>query len=149
MVLKNIGLETSRKRVVGREEILKAIFDFVKSVVPKHGTEAKLEGRGSNIRMVRELDNFNNLYFVWSVNSRLATRDNIQISFGPFQDKRCLVFSADYINVNGVEECQINFFLEEPKWQEALAYAINHKDEVAAQWRARQSQAQQIVKILR
>jgi len=126
-----------KERTAGREDMLLAILDFVKSFVSKHGTRPRLEGRGSTVRLVRELDDFNKLYFVWSASRIPVAKDNILISYGPSQDKRRVVFSADYWE--DIKEWQIHFFSEDLDWQEAFAFVLSHKDKFMVKLRAKQS----------
>jgi hypothetical protein len=133
MRIEGKNLMASKKIITGKEIILQAILDFVKFFVLRHGTVPKLEGRGSTVRLVRELNNFSKLYFVWSIDVKSNTngalspagRENIQISYGPDKNSRSLVFSADYYG--GTEKCKIHFFSEEPDWQKAF----DHVAEIA------------------
>lgn len=133
MRIEGKNLMASKKIITGKEIILQAILDFVKSFVLKHGTVAKLEGRGNTVRLVRELNNFSKLYFVWSINVKSNSngalsptgKENVQISYGPDKNSRSLVFSADYYE--DTKKYKIHFFSEEPAWQKAF----DHVAEIA------------------
>ncbi|MCX6760476.1 MAG: hypothetical protein NTW46_04025 [Candidatus Nealsonbacteria bacterium] len=132
----NKGLMAFKERTAGREEILQAILDFVKSVVLKRGIVTKADERGGNIYVTFELNDFNRLYFAWSVSNAYIEGDNVQISYSPSRNKRYLVFSANYRK--DAEKCQIHFFSEEPDWQKAFAYAVKHVSEILTKWHAKQ-----------
>ena len=134
MVLKNPEVITSRKRVAGRETILKAIFDFVKSVVIEHGVVTRADERGGDIHVVFELNNFNGLYFALSIGNESMEGDNIQISYSPSQNRRYLVFSTNYPKGGG--EYRVHFFSEEVDWQEAFACAVEHAGKILVKWHA-------------
>ena len=118
------------ERSAGRETMPQAIFNFIRPIMLSRCKPARLEGRKNNIRLIRELDSFNGLYFVWSASVKSENngavsptgKNNIQISFGPSKDKRCLVFSADYWE--NTEKCEIHYFSEEPDWRRILSTAI-------------------------
>jgi len=133
MRIKDRNSSAPKKIITGKEKLLKAIYDFVAFFISKYVTTKKLEGRKNNIRIVRELNNFSNLYFIWSIDVRSGAngallptgKENIQISYGPDKNSRSLVFSADYWS--NAEKCQIHFFSEDSDWQKAF----DHVTEIA------------------
>lgn len=127
-------LRELKERVEQREELVKAIFVFVTSVVQRHGKVAIRGVHNYHTHEVMELADFNGLKFVWSTGNTSMGGNDMQIYYccvNPIE----LVFSMSY--QQSQQDCKVGMFSNGGEWQEAFTYAVKHTEKLLLEKRAK------------